>query len=636
MSAPIARLVAVFVIAGVAAPQTPTGVLLPDGREFVSWERPLQFAKTYYVDNRNPRASDSNPGTRELPFRTISQAAQVLQAGERVVIASGVYRERVAPLRGGTGPDKMISYEAAPGASVVVKGSRLVKTGWRPSVGFSLRRREPGPSAPKIYQLDLGPLGLGGYNPFGMVNVLDDRGATSNIGAPPQGLRPYLLRRGMVFVDGRRLEQAELYRELAQKDGTFWAEHNGLTLHVRLPGDANPAEHEVELAVEEQVFAPRARHLGYIRVKGITFEHAANGFPVPQRGLVSANRGHHWIIEDCTIRHANAVALDVGNETWNAERPPLIGHSIVRRNHISQAGVCGVAGMGVMETLVEYNTIEEVGWQNVEGMWESGGIKLHTTKSCLLRSNVIRRLRYAPGIWLDYGCANTRVTGNLIGDIQNTLRGGIYLEASHEPNMLDHNLIWNVSTGERSSAAGIGREGGWGVINDGSDEALIAHNLFGRCEDAAIKTRTVESRIVEGRGGTARWNQVLNNIFFRCGRSIDFSHRENKAEGNLYVRGDGLNWISTPEVLRLDLPAWQKYLGFDKSGAYADLSIEIDLKALRMTWSLPGRAPEVGTARHFQRDFSGKTADKVRRPGPFAQIPGAPETINIDPRSALP
>ena len=74
------------------------------------------------MDNQNPRAADSNPGTKELPFSTINKAAQVLQPGERVVIMTGVYRERVVPKRGGTGPDKMISYEAAPGANVVVKG----------------------------------------------------------------------------------------------------------------------------------------------------------------------------------------------------------------------------------------------------------------------------------------------------------------------------------------------------------------------------------------------------------------------------------------------------------------------------------------------------------------------------------
>ena len=302
--------------------------------------------------------------------------------------------------------------------------------------------------------------------------------------------------------------------------------------------------------------------------------------------------------------------------------------------------------MGVQETLVESNLIEQVGWQNVELMWESGGIKLHVTKNCLLRNNIIRHLRYAPGIWLDYQNANTRVTGNLIGDLKETVRGGIYLEASQDRNMLDHNIIWEVSMGKGGAAYNIPAHGGWGIITDGSDEAVIAHNLFGYTEDAGVKTRTVEQRIVGARGGTSRWNQVLNNIFFRCGRSIDFSHRENKADGNLYAKdghevedeyqaeGRGLNWISGPgPALRLDLLAWQKYFGFDPNGAYAEMNIELDLDALQMTWSVSGKVPEVPTGDHFHRDFLGQGAAKTRPPGPLLQVPGAATTIGIDPRS---
>jgi len=91
----------------IAGPNVPkqlgdTSALLPDGREFVSWEQPQHFTKTYYVDNRNPRAADANPGTADLPFLTINRAAQVLQPGERVVILTGIYRERIDPLRGGS------------------------------------------------------------------------------------------------------------------------------------------------------------------------------------------------------------------------------------------------------------------------------------------------------------------------------------------------------------------------------------------------------------------------------------------------------------------------------------------------------------------------------------------------------
>jgi hypothetical protein len=103
---------------------------LPDGTEFILWEQPLKFTKTYYVDNQHAKADDKGPGTQSRPFRTISQAAQVLQPGERVVIASGTYRECVRPARGGTSPAQMISYEAAPGAKVLIKGSEVLKDGW--------------------------------------------------------------------------------------------------------------------------------------------------------------------------------------------------------------------------------------------------------------------------------------------------------------------------------------------------------------------------------------------------------------------------------------------------------------------------------------------------------------------------
>ena len=71
-----------------------------------------------------------------------------------------------------------------------------------------------------------------------------------------------------------------------------------MTLHIRLANDDDPANHTIEITTQEQVFAPAKRYQPYIRVKGITFLHAGNGFPVPQRGMVSMNRGHHFIFED--------------------------------------------------------------------------------------------------------------------------------------------------------------------------------------------------------------------------------------------------------------------------------------------------------------------------------------------------
>ena len=536
-----APLVAVLLLAGLSGgllsrEEGGTGVLLPDGREFVTWERPLQFTRTYFVDNRNPRAADSNPGTEGLPFRTVNKAAQVLQPGERVIIRDGVYRERIDPARGGTGPDRMISYEAAPGAQVVVKGSRLVKTGWEPSTEFKLDVPADSRAALKIFYRRLEDLDFQGYNPFGMASIMQNR---VYLMPKPEELWRHLKRRSLVFVDSRRLEQVELYQWLGRKDGAFWCEHDGLGIHIRLPGDADPAQHEVELAVQEQVFAPRTRGLGYIRVKGITFEHAANGFPVPQRGLVSLSRGHHWIIEDCVLREANGVALDIGAQDWDMEPPALVGRAIVRRNHIDEAGVCGIAGMAVENTLIDSNLIEHVGYQDVELAWETGGIKLHSTRNCLVCRNVIRHTVHAEAIWLDYENSNTRVTGNVMGDTLETLRVGIYLEASNDSNMIDNNIIWKATEGAGGGSYNMPGHGGWGITVDGSDESVIAHNLIGLTQDAAIKFRNIEGRIVSGRGGTTRRNRVLSNIFFRCGKAIDFSNQDNTADGNLYTKDWG-------------------------------------------------------------------------------------------------
>ena len=82
----------------------------------------------------------------------------------------------------------------------------------------------------------------------------------------------------------------------------------------------------------------------------------------------------------------------------------------------------------------------------------------------------------------------------------------------------------------------------------------------------------------------------------------------------------------------LDLESWQKYFGFDKNGAYADMSIEVDLDALTMLWSVRGETPQVPTEKHFLRDLLGEAAGQARKPGPLLHLPNSPTKVAIDPR----
>lgn len=616
--------------------QTKTSYLLPDGQEYGSWEVPVSYSKTWYVDNGNPNASDNNDGSLERPFRTISKAAEVLQPGERVIINSGVYREQVRPKRGGIAADKLISYEAAQGANVIVKGSvPASKENWQKSSGYRAGRAGAQEDQPVIYQYDLEEIDFKGYNPFGLANLIHDSRSYFPWDNGQAQIRPHFLRRGMIFTDGSKMKQVEYYSDLASNENAFWVEENGLIVHLRLKDNANPAAHDMEFVIREHVFAPKERFLGYIRLKGITFEHGASGFPIPQKGLVSTNRGNHWIIEDCVIRHANSVGLDIGGETWIADRPAAaVGSHVIRRTHIDDAGVCGIAGVNAVNTLIESCLIENIGWHNVERTWESAGIKIHGTRNNVISNSVIRNVSYGPGIWFDYECNNSRITNNLIMNVNYTVRGGIYIEASPKSgNMADHNIIWSITN---ALPRDLNEDGGNGIIVDGSDEGIFAHNLIGMCENAGIMTRNAEWRIVDGGGGTSRWNSVENNLFYNCTKAIDFSSRDNFAEGNLYgIRGNGgsmRNRIFYPEKLEPDVIAWQRYFGFDKTGGYVNLDVTVNPEDMTMTWSSEGNIANITSGTHFKTDYFKNTAAKSRKAGPFIDFPENKTTINIDPR----
>jgi hypothetical protein len=196
---------------------------LPDGKQFEFWEKPFTASRTYYVNGAT--GSDENAGTQERPFKTINKAAQVLQPGERVIIAEGVYRERVDPARGGSGPDKLISYEAAPGANVVISGA-IVLPKMESSTGFATR----GPSRgnPQVYQAKLDGSWFGGYNPFGLLNIPQQKAFFVTVGNHLPGqpgynmpwirtqnnLATFYRHRGLVFVDGKPLTQVDTFGEL--------------------------------------------------------------------------------------------------------------------------------------------------------------------------------------------------------------------------------------------------------------------------------------------------------------------------------------------------------------------------------------------------------------------------------------
>ena len=63
---------------------------------------------TLYV---NKAAADGGNGSKEKPFNTIQQAAEIAVAGDEVIVAPGIYREWVNPKNGGA-EGKQIVYKS--------------------------------------------------------------------------------------------------------------------------------------------------------------------------------------------------------------------------------------------------------------------------------------------------------------------------------------------------------------------------------------------------------------------------------------------------------------------------------------------------------------------------------------------
>lgn len=72
------------------------------------------------------KGDDANNGLQATPIRTISHAAFLAEAGDTIVVHEGTYRERIDPPRGGSSDRARITYEAAEGETVVIKGSEIV------------------------------------------------------------------------------------------------------------------------------------------------------------------------------------------------------------------------------------------------------------------------------------------------------------------------------------------------------------------------------------------------------------------------------------------------------------------------------------------------------------------------------
>ena len=433
--------------------------------------------------------NDSNNGlTPGTAFKTINKAAQEAQPGNIVIVAAGLYREHIKPVRGGTSESNRITYKA--NGKVIIKASEQIPAehedkaiNWVNYGG-------------NVWQVDIPDSffeepGKGGRGSGGWTN------GTSN--SAPSHYNPFRQRHwkdgggdgNSYYTAGDVYMNDEAYKQqgsLSNVEGNaktwFYSYSAGVTRIYANFGalDPNDPANLAEINVRRQNFAPDEWGLQYITVEGFTMMHAGNwysDFPGQperaQRGAISVYGGMGWIIQKNTIVNARSIAIDIGLgcDVWagNPDHPPnagkplgkiqtrfdtesdKYGRHIVRNNYISRCGQGGVAGVFSWKSQILYNQIEDTNYRDEFSGAETGGIKLHYCNYGLIEGNYIRNLitGNGGGIWVDWGNQGIRVTRNIVINSP----WPFYAEALHGPVLVDNNVFLGSNNMRTLDATGV-------------------------------------------------------------------------------------------------------------------------------------------------------------------------------------
>ena len=244
---------------------------------------------TYYV---SMTGTDSGKGTQVDPFKTIQKAADAMYPGDTCIISEGVYREWVKPPRGGSSETRRITYRAAKGESVVVKGSERIRT-WSEY-------------ADCVWKVELPDTFFGEFNPF-RTNI---SGRWLAFG------REYHL--GEVYINGISYCEKMSLAEVMLTPGTWYTTGDERSTIIYANFESlQPNTELTEINVRECIFFPLIKGLGYITVDGLSMVHAAANwvnFTDFQHAAVGTYYGRSWIIQNCHIADAKCAGLVCGND----------------------------------------------------------------------------------------------------------------------------------------------------------------------------------------------------------------------------------------------------------------------------------------------------------------------------------
>ncbi|MBQ3427463.1 MAG: right-handed parallel beta-helix repeat-containing protein [Clostridia bacterium] len=406
--------------------------------------------------------NDRNEGTAKAPFLTISRAAAFAEAGDTVTVHEGEYRECVNPANGGIADCKRITYKAADGERVIIKGSEII-TDWEGADG--------------IWKATIPSSFFGEHNPY--TEIIDGDWFMEPLDHPPHT--------GQVYIDGNALAETDSVENVKNNALTWYAEEKdgNTVIYANFAGN-DPKNGTVEINVRRSCFCPEKTGVNYITVSGFEMAHAATQWAPPtaeQTGMLSVNWSKGWIIENNILHDSRCSAICVGKERttghnehiryrrkpgcqtqletvfaawhigWDREH---IGSHIIRNNTIYDCGQTAIVGhMCGAFSEIYGNHIYNIANKREFYGFEIAGIKLHAAIDTYIHHNNIHDCLL--GTWLDWEAQGVRLSGNVYWNNETD----VWVEVTHGPHIFDNNIF-----GSKKN-----------LINAAQGGAFI-HNLF--------------------------------------------------------------------------------------------------------------------------------------------------------------
>ena len=508
------------------------------------------MAATYYVNQAAPGASDRNAGTAASPWKTINRAgsAAELGPGDTVLIESGVYRESVNVARSGT-PGRPITFAAAPGAEVVLKGSKIITGEWAQTSGDPTVK-EPYPNAFhnvwKIHLDDSHFQGLPADGHYVSGLFLGDTVSLQKIGTDE-------IRTDTNVLSPIGKDLNDIYQN------AFYFDKASQTLYMDL--DGRPEWYCIEVGA---IPFP----LNVIKVHDVILR----GLQVRQNRQSYSSMGRvddseRVIVSNCSFTFSDFQGFGFGR----------CKGCTIKNSTMSYNGDVGFGFYECMNCTADHCRFIGNNTRHFNIGWHAGGAKnIPGNRRCTIE-NCVAAGNDGPGLWFDDGNADCRILHNVI---YRNVGAGVMYEISPGGATIADNLIFS--------------NRGRGIYVSGSKGVKIYNNtVAGNDTGIVLMPRegphTVENCLVQN-------NLLLRNytaaqtfrgcdvtVFLGLDSSGKRQETTNHSKSNLYATGPGMPTVRAEWNNDIPLADWQRKFGEDEGSRAEDFLFQVSGDTFKIT-----------------------------------------------------